>query len=112
MSWQEDREKWNQEGLCAREACKAEMRQCFQHPTTKLLYCKSCTWKLQDAQSIVMPEVGIWTVVNTANKAVLAESIHAANPKRARVVTGLAEQVAPDTLRAFPYRNLYAEARA
>lgn len=61
LNWQEQREAWNKDGLCAREACKSKFRRrSFEHPTTNLLYCASCSRLLSEAQSITLTPVSYW----------------------------------------------------
>ena len=54
MNWQQQREKWNEEGKCAREACQGQLHRrgkpCGRHTTTNLRYCLPCTRKLQQFQ--------------------------------------------------------------
>ena len=43
MTWQSEREAWNEEGKCARQDCKDDFgRRRFKHPHTGLRYCGSC----------------------------------------------------------------------
>lgn len=56
--WHETRRQWNEQGLCAREACRAEMDEGRRkHPTTGLQYCASCSNMLAEAQNIGMLEI-------------------------------------------------------
>lgn len=41
LSWQSQRELWNREGHCAREACKSQVLD-GRHTVTNLLYCADC----------------------------------------------------------------------
>ena len=108
MSWQSNREAWNHEGLCAREACKASLRQSWRHPTTNLYYCRPCRRLLEEAQAtLVMDQVEHWTVVHVETEAVLSESVEAWNPLRARTQTGIAHGVDPAKLHATRYVNPY-----
>lgn len=49
LSLQAQRKKWNAEGYCARVACGA-LHKRMKHPATGLFYCRSCAWKLNEAQ--------------------------------------------------------------
>jgi len=64
LSWQEQREVWNREGQCAREACRASIRprrpgkiSAGRHSGTGLLYCISCTIAINDANPAAEPVV-------------------------------------------------------
>lgn len=54
MNWQQQREAWNTEGLCARQACKASLRgrsglRAGKHKYSGLLYCYRCMRLINDA---------------------------------------------------------------
>ncbi len=64
LDWQAQRELWNAQGKCAIQACQGSLSALMdlgkkpgQHPTTLLLYCPSCTRRLEEAQNITMPRV-------------------------------------------------------
>ena len=83
MDWQKQRETWNQQGLCAREACKGSLVQSWRHPTTNLLYCRLCRRLLEENQAnLVMDQVEYWTILN--EDGVVIERVKARNPKEAR----------------------------
>ena len=53
MTWQEQREKWNAEDQCAREACRKSLvrrgrRRAGKHRDTGLEYCPHCTRLIND----------------------------------------------------------------
>jgi len=48
MDWQQEREAWNAEGRCARQACGMSHDGC-KHQHTELLYCISCARRINEA---------------------------------------------------------------
>jgi len=57
MNWQEQREEWNRNNECAREACRCAIvrdngrtRRVPVHTCTGLRYCKGCGIRIQRAQ--------------------------------------------------------------
>jgi hypothetical protein len=56
--WHETRKSWNEQGLCAREVCRADLSDGRKrHPTTQLLYCDNCARLLSTAQNVKMETV-------------------------------------------------------
>lgn len=87
MDWQQQREAWNQEGLCAREACKGPLTQSWRHPTTNLLYCHRCRRLLEyNQQGLVMDQIEHWRIVYDDTGEVVFEKVQASNPCTARII--------------------------
>lgn len=102
MSWQLDRESWNQAGRCAREACQAELRESWRHPATGLYYCTPCHRLLESAQfPMKMELVTVWTVARTASSTSIGNPIAAKNPLMARTHAFLKHGVSVEDLRAY-----------
>lgn len=63
LGWQQQREIWNAENKCAREACRGPLQHegrlstWGRHKTTGLLYCMSCTRLLQKHQGDSVMEI-------------------------------------------------------
>ncbi len=72
-SWQSEREGWNAEGRCAREACGQSHDDCA-HTGTKLLYCLSCARKINEANPevpglVAIPEISEIRALRLARRA-------------------------------------------
>lgn len=60
-TWEGKRRAWNEDGKCSREACKMPLgKEHYRYPTNGLLYCKPCSWLLQEHQpGLVMEAVTV-----------------------------------------------------
>jgi len=103
VSWQSDREAWNQDGKCAREACKAELRESWRHPTTGLYYCTGCHRLLEEHQAPMKMElVRRWKILHVPTRTLIADfHVDTTNPYYARVTAAAARRHPIEELRAL-----------
>lgn len=55
LDWHEQRERWNREGYCAREACGAKHKS-LRNSGNGLLYCRYCAHKIAEGSPVTFEE--------------------------------------------------------